>query len=455
MEMRLSLKDVKTVVDFTKMSEIIMAKESYFNKFGEIINTDNGPIVFKDNGSNILAVAHIDTVVRNPLFNGLFYVDKQLSASWNKFNPVNPCFVTPAVIRDKRKIKRSAFLKKEDSTLVVAASGLDDRLGAFIILEILPQLNVNCDIILTTNEERGMSTARGFEKYVAQKYDKKYNWFVEFDRRGEDCVTYRYDSKEFLDALKEVEFDIGVGSYTDICDMFEHGVCGMNVGVGYHDAHGAKSWFSIDMLYRNLNKFLAFYNKYKDTKFEIDTSEWNKRRTWQNQNTWQNDWIYMDYVEVDKPRNNIVSSGNDEDWGRKLEYVWFMCPYCSKTHNHIKKGDNFDCGCGITYKRSSMDGNIYKLHGASKRYIFAARMNKFHADTAKGQKVIWEECDICTTLESSGMSKIDGRNVCSRCKSALFSQCDWCEELFFSLGQIKLCEECHESFILYGQATQD
>ena len=45
---------------------------------------------------------------------------------------------------------------------MVHSGALDDRLGAYIILDLLPKLGINVDVLLTVGEEQGRSTANFF-----------------------------------------------------------------------------------------------------------------------------------------------------------------------------------------------------------------------------------------------------------------------------------------------------
>ena len=107
---------------------------------------------FLDNSSDILAIAHYDTVEqRKPNFEIIY--DKI----------------------DKTKIRSIKSIQ------------LDDRLGLYIIGEILPQFNCNYDILITDFEEVGNSSAFNF------KTDKQYKWIFEFDRHGINPVLYQYE----------------------------------------------------------------------------------------------------------------------------------------------------------------------------------------------------------------------------------------------------------------------
>ncbi|GAF93879.1 unnamed protein product, partial [marine sediment metagenome] len=57
-------------------------------------------------------------------------------------------------------------------------ASLDDRAGVYILLDLLPKLNIKCDVLITIDEEIGASSAQLFET------EKEYNWMFEFDRTG-------------------------------------------------------------------------------------------------------------------------------------------------------------------------------------------------------------------------------------------------------------------------------
>jgi len=111
---------------------------------------DNRKFYFMDNEADILAVAHLDTVQQTVKF------------SMDKKNGL------------------------------IHSPQLDDRLGAYIILEHLLR-DMNYDVLLTIDEEKGRSTARSFNN------GKKYNWMFSFDRRGTDAVMYQYESPEMIE----------------------------------------------------------------------------------------------------------------------------------------------------------------------------------------------------------------------------------------------------------------
>ena len=171
--------------------------------------------IFIDRGADILFVAHLDTVLL-PAFR----------------------------YRTKKRIY---------------ATGLDDRLGCAVASILSAELEV--DLLLCDHEEQGRSTA-GYHTL------KEYNWICEFDREGDDVVTYDQDSKEFLTAIKTY-WKVGIGSFSDICSM-ETDICCMNVGIGNSLPHFESSYLEKKLLRKQITKFMQFYLEYKDTKFKQD-----------------------------------------------------------------------------------------------------------------------------------------------------------------------------------------
>jgi hypothetical protein len=181
---------------------------------GTIVGDDaKGYFAHKDNGSNILAVAHLDTVQKSKHF-------------------------------------------ARDGNVVFSAK-LDDRLGVYTILDFLPQCGVNVDILFTENEESLVTTAIYFDP------PKSYNWIVEFDRKGSDVVSYDYDWDDVLAPY----FSVGVGTFSDISELEHCGCKAVNIGIGYHDEHSFGAYFVISEYLAQMQRFLKFYHEKKDEFF--------------------------------------------------------------------------------------------------------------------------------------------------------------------------------------------
>lgn len=173
--------------------------------------------------SSILAVAHLDTVAR-----------------------ANP------------HERRAQFLDTEGGT-VVYSRALDDRLGAYIILELLPDLGLMFDVLLTVGEESGRSTAQFFGVDPG-----KYNWMIEFDRGGSDVVMYQYEDKDTADLVRATGARVEDGIFSDISFLDHLGIKGFNWGVGYQDYHGPKAHAWLDDTFKMLAYFLRFHHTNAD-----------------------------------------------------------------------------------------------------------------------------------------------------------------------------------------------
>ncbi|KKM66148.1 hypothetical protein LCGC14_1484110 [marine sediment metagenome] len=211
----------------SKLHFWMQPKETIFLHFAENIlgskieagkYSKNSRRVFIDNGGDVLFVAHLDTVL-------------------------------PPKIKKQTK-KR------------LHASGLDDRLGCLLAYELGTKLCA--DILLTDDEEKCISTAQ-------HHITKNYNWIVEFDRGGDDIVTYGIDNYEFQHALAEY-WTIGFGSYSDIVDLPTLSCC-FNLGIGYQHAHSKDSYVNLKQLNTQLKKFEWFYEKYSKTEFIADKQQ--------------------------------------------------------------------------------------------------------------------------------------------------------------------------------------
>jgi len=192
---------------------------------------------YQDNGSNILAVAHLDTVV------------------WH----------------DRR---RTEFCETIDGP-VVHSGALDDRLGAYIILHLLPRLGVNVDVLLTVGEESGASTAELFDPPEG----KDYHWMIEFDRKRDDVVMYEYEDPATRLLVKDCGAKVASGSFSDICYLNHLGIKGFNWGTGYDGVyHSTKGFCYLMDTYRMVAYFLRFHEANKDVPLPHTRKSWVKGR---------------------------------------------------------------------------------------------------------------------------------------------------------------------------------
>lgn len=192
------------------------------DKFGltEVTTDNDKKMWFKDNGSNVLFVAHLDSVQN--------YYEL-----------------------DTVKLKEDTF---------IFCPTLDDRLGVYVGLYWLPKAGIKPDILLTTDEEKMKSTGHWFNP------PKQYNWIFMFDRRGDGAVVYNYGNEQLKYKLGKHGFDVSSGSYSCIKDMQHLKCAGINFGVGYADNHSTFAYASRKTLERQLQRFRDFWKEYSTTK---------------------------------------------------------------------------------------------------------------------------------------------------------------------------------------------
>lgn len=178
--------------------------------------------LFKDNNASILAVAHLDTVVHH---------DRRM-CNWMQ-TAAGP---------------------------VIFSGALDDRLGAYTILELMPTLGIKFDVLLTTGEEVGRSTASYF-----QDGGVEYNWVIEFDRGGTDVVMYQYEDAKTRDLVKASGARVGMGSYSDIAFMEHLKLKAFNWGVGYRDYHTSRGHVFLEDYVAMMGTYLRFHEANEET----------------------------------------------------------------------------------------------------------------------------------------------------------------------------------------------
>lgn len=206
---------------------------------------------YLDRGSNILAVAHLDTVVDH-------------------------------------KQRTTGFLDTAAGP-VVYSGALDDRLGAYTILELLPKLGVNVDVLLTVGEETGQSTAAFFEPA------KEYNWMIEFDRGGTDVVMYQYEDDDTSDLVYDCGVRVGSGSFSDIAFLERLEVKGFNWGVGYQDYHGPRSHAYLEDYWKMVGHFLKFHDVNQEIYLPHEDRSWSARG--RQTSLWDDHWKYDAWLQ--------------------------------------------------------------------------------------------------------------------------------------------------------------
>lgn len=339
----------------------------------------NGRHIYIKNGGPVLAVAHLDTH-KHPGFHFNHYTRKGVD--------------------------------------IVKTPTLDDRLGVYTILYLLPKLLGAgwADILLTEGEESGRSTAKDFTT------DVQYNWIVEFDRKGssltdgDDVVLYGFEDMETRNLFKERGFKVGIGSISDISYMEDLGIKGFNIAIGYRDYHSSKAWFMpAEYEYNITERFIPFYNEMKNTKLP------HTKRV----------YTYKSSYSTYKGGDNYGLYGSN---GSNYSPVGY--------HKFLKKGAGYNIAyhyptqaayhvLGVTEKGVVLGGNT----GA----IFWAKFSEVQVDT-------WS-CSVCLGFTNI-THLVNGRNVCSKCIGTLYRACLNCGEPYICMHEEEICDDCVNNSIL-------
>lgn len=218
------LKKVKRAFDREALKRVCEMHESEFefaydmekveiNELGR--HPDDDFYLFRDNDAKVLAVAHLDTVMPHE--------------------------------------GRTANIIDTEAGPVIFSGALDDRLGAYIILELLPAIGIKYDLLLTVGEESGQSTAEFFDA------EKDYDWMIEFDRGGTDVVMYQYEDSYTMSLVRATGAVVGNGIFSDISYLGHLGIKGFNWGVGYEDYHGPRSHAFLNDTLDMVAKYVKFH----------------------------------------------------------------------------------------------------------------------------------------------------------------------------------------------------
>lgn len=245
---------------------------------------DESHRIFIDRGGSVLFVAHLDTV-------------------------------------------RKPRLRKSDRRYI-HGQGFDDRLGCMLAYNLSKELGA--DLLLTDHEEGGGTTARYHKT-------KDYNWIVEFDREGIDVVTYGLDGYDFRQILENY-WNIGFGSYSDICDIKTDACC-FNLGLGHRNSHSKNSFIKIKELESQIDKFKEFYAVHKDTKYV---------RTKQTRN-FTDDRHYLTEKDRSYFVGDVICEFCGADHGTKI-YGYIVCSACF---------ENMAMDFEHSYNRFSSSDSIY------------------------------------------------------------------------------------------------
>jgi|YNPMSStandDraft_1061717.scaffolds.fasta_scaffold33216_2 hypothetical protein len=254
-------------------------REIALEKTTNLVN--NQDFLYIDKGGKVLAVAHADTVFK----------DSEL------------------------------FFLYEPRKNIVFSPGLDDRLGVYILLEVLK--NVDIDILITTGEESMNSSAKLFFP------PKTYHWMVEFDREDDDIATYQYQWDEKF--LRKYFPAVNYGSYSDIVDLEHLGCLGLNIGIGYYYKHRINCYALLSETERAIKRFLKFFEENKNRRFKHKPSPPPPlKKVSKNNYKYSKYWLSPSFYEESGGKNFCPFCGAEITEEEELIYEQYrMCASCA------------------------------------------------------------------------------------------------------------------------------
>jgi len=187
---------------------------------------------------------------------------------------------------------------------IVSTPRLDNRLGAWLIYSVFPKIGINCDVLFTTNEEIGMSTAEFFESEIS------YNWIFSFDRGGQDVVMYDYYDSKSRKMLESLGFKVGYGSFSDIA-FLDIGIKGFNFGNGIVGQHLPTCHVDLKNTQKMVELFKLFHAENESNKLSHSPNKSYHRGKFDDWQYAYNDWKSESYFWDD--------SDDDETWGEICE----------------------------------------------------------------------------------------------------------------------------------------
>ena len=390
------------------MTRLQMNRETYFKQFG--VRT---PYIYIDNGADVLAVGHLDTVW-----------DHGMGGDYTNSG------------KSQREIAK--MLKYDKEFGIIHSPALDDRLGVWVILDVLPEMGLEYDILLCDDEEIGRSTAK--DALAAGVFaGKKYNWMFEWDRGGVDVPMYQYTNDDSEDLLVSYGFESGWGSFTDICDLDELGCVGFNFGTAYYRAHNSDHWANLNELWEQIQKFVVMFREQKDTPMPYDPkAKSGSNGRYDDRWGWYDDWDWYGRTASSSNRSyskcDICNADAD---------VWIddeqLCQAC---YNKYEGG--LDDEDDLLYPTDIDEGDEVPL-------LSARTLDKLRRLSSESPFKGLAYCDECGK-EMWDTDLIEYRTNSSRQPIYL---CSECAKAYQEDGRIGRCRTCGREFVIVDETHQN
>ena len=224
-----------------------------------------------------------------------------------------------------------------DNSSKLRAGQVDDRVGVWLLLDVLPAIIPTFDVLLTTDDEIGCSSAGEVDELLA------YNWTFQFDRRGTDFVDYDLSSKKFKKAFqKTTGIREGIGSFSDICMLPDSCGSRVNIGTAYYNEHTPDAHVDLIECYSQVMAFAEFAKQYADDSFPC---------TQQRRKPKLRGWKYSSMKAFSLVQSEILPYDPNDDLFRydlPDRVTKVICPYCD-THECDINAECCDRCLGLNY----------------------------------------------------------------------------------------------------------
>lgn len=158
--------------------------------------------------------------------------------------PKNAALKTCIVVAHLDTVHTPHIDKYDKNLGIYHGAGFDCRSGFFACMKLYKSCE-NVGVLLTDYEEIGESTA-----FYASEVIGQYNiaLLLELDKAGNGYTFYDFYNSSLCNLLSKLGVVETQGSYSDVCQLDFIGICGVNLGVGYSQAHSKNSYQSKDGL---------------------------------------------------------------------------------------------------------------------------------------------------------------------------------------------------------------
>ena len=194
--------------------------------------------------------------------------------------------------------------------------GGDDRAGVIGIIELIKR-GYRPHILFTDGEEVGGIGAEEASKAL-RKESKEVRFLIELDRKGStDACFYDCNNKKFIKYIEGYGFEKKYGVFTDISILMPAwNIAGVNLSIGYYNAHLSSEFIKLDELFETVNKVEEIFKNVPEKRFQYNGLP--KRRSYysdyySNYSNWSNK--NSSYSSTSKKYNiNHLSYTGPEDY---------------------------------------------------------------------------------------------------------------------------------------------